>query len=97
MVETWIDMNIKNQGPVKSMEGIISETTDTPIESLPSPLLDFENSDVEKMENNNFGTEISPAVNTTGKIIKLLYKYLDYFMCKVTEILFFHHLFRGCK
>lgn len=73
MVETWIDTNIKNQGLINLNEGIILKTTDTPIiQSLPSTTLDFENFGVEKIDYNNFETEISPTVNTTGKIIKLI-------------------------
>lgn len=77
MVETWINKHIKNQDDIKSKEGMILETTDTPL-IQPSTLLDSENFDFEKIQSNNFETEISPTVNTTGKIIKLLYKFLDY-------------------
>lgn len=78
MVETWIDTHIKKQDVIKLKEGIILETTDTPTSIIqPSTLLDNENSDFEKIQNNNFETEISPAVNTTGQIIILLYKFLD--------------------
>lgn len=77
MVETWINKHIKNQDDIKSKEGMILETTDTPL-IQPSTLLDSENFDFEKIQSNNFETEISHTVNTTGKIIKLLYKFLDY-------------------
>lgn len=46
-------------------------------------ILDLEKkSEIVIIENNNLEMENTPMVNTTGKILKLLYKYINYFMFK---------------